>query len=46
MKPIWRLGSTGFGRIMLDEEIIGLGKYEGHTLTVLTGETLPEKSAR
>jgi len=31
----------GSGRIVLDEEIIGLGKY-GYTLTVLTGEQLPE----
>lgn len=31
----------GSGRILLDEEIIGLGKY-GYTLTVLTGEQLPE----
>ena len=31
----------GPGRITLDEEIIGLGKY-GYTLTVLTSEGLPE----
>jgi Zn-dependent peptidase ImmA (M78 family) len=31
----------GSGRIVLDEEIIGLGKY-GYTLTVLTSESLPE----
>ncbi|AZV19257.1 ImmA/IrrE family metallo-endopeptidase [Mesorhizobium sp. M7A.F.Ce.TU.012.03.2.1] len=31
----------GSGRIVLDEEIIGLGSY-GYTLTVLTGEHLPE----
>lgn len=31
----------GPGRITLDEEIIGLGKY-GYTLTVLTSEALPE----
>jgi hypothetical protein len=31
----------GSGRITLDEEIIGLGKY-GYTLTVLTSEALPE----
>lgn len=31
----------GPGRIGLDEEIIGLGKY-GYTLTVLTSEQLPE----
>jgi Zn-dependent peptidase ImmA (M78 family) len=31
----------GPGRIALDEEIIGLGKY-GYTLTVLTSEALPE----
>lgn len=29
------------GKIMLDEEIIGLGKY-GYTLTILTSEALPE----
>lgn len=29
------------GRIVLDEEVIGLGKY-GYTLTVLTSEALPE----
>jgi Zn-dependent peptidase ImmA (M78 family) len=31
----------GSGRIVLDEEIFGLGKY-GYTLTVLTSEALPE----
>jgi Zn-dependent peptidase ImmA (M78 family) len=31
----------GSGKIVLDEEIIGLGKY-GYTLTVLTSEQLPE----
>lgn len=31
----------GSGKIVLDEEIIGLGKY-GYTLTVLTSEELPE----
>jgi Zn-dependent peptidase ImmA (M78 family) len=31
----------GPGRMTLDEEIIGLGKY-GYTLTVLTSEALPE----
>lgn len=31
----------GPGRITLDEEIMGLGKY-GYTLTVLTSEELPE----
>ncbi len=31
----------GSGRIVLDEEIFGLGKY-GYTLTVLTGEQLPD----
>lgn len=31
----------GSGRIALDEEIIGLGRY-GYTLTVLTSELLPE----
>jgi hypothetical protein len=31
----------GSGKIVLDEEIIGLGKY-GYTLTVLSGEHLPE----
>ena len=31
----------GPGRIALDEEVIGLGKY-GYTLTVLTSEALPE----
>lgn len=31
----------GSRKIVLDEEIIGLGKY-GYTLTVLTGEQLPE----
>lgn len=31
----------GSGRIVLDEEVIGLGKY-GYTLTVLTSESLPE----
>ncbi len=29
------------GKVMLDEEIIGLGRY-GYTLTVLTSEALPE----
>jgi len=31
----------GSGRIVLDEDIIGLGKY-GYSLTVLTSEALPE----
>lgn len=31
----------GSGRIVLDEEIIGLGRY-GYTLTVLTSEQLPQ----
>jgi Zn-dependent peptidase ImmA (M78 family) len=35
---VWFGGSN---KIVLDEEIIGLGKY-GYTLTVLTGEQLPE----
>jgi hypothetical protein len=31
----------GSNKVLLDEEIIGLGKY-GYTLTVLTSESLPE----